>query len=314
MPSSFLPTPPCLLCGNLEALIRSSLSAQDLLKCWAIDGHQFNPSITKPLLDEGVIHLYECCRCGFHFFHPKLAGNSDFYEHLHLGPKGYYAPDRPENERNTKFALERNYRNILDIGCGTGYALDTAKCHGLQTYGIELTPSVAAEAQRRGHTIFPVLLQDLDPKWEGSFDLISLNQLLEHVQNPVGLIKQCKRFLARQGAIAIAVPASTGILRFAPWTESDWPPHHLSRWRTRDFFHLARLTGLRVVKHGGDRLHGSFLQSVLLSHRERCEALGKSYRGFSPKEIRLLAWIYRKTGMKYFFHRGLSIYCYLSKD
>jgi SAM-dependent methyltransferase len=201
---------------------------------------------------------------------------------------------------------------MLDLGCGSGIALDVAKRLGLETFGIELSATAAAAAAQRGHTIFPVLLEEMESIWEGKFDLISLNQLLEHVPDPVGLIRQSVRFLSPHGAIAIAVPGANGILQFTPWLESNWPPHHLSRWRRKDFNELARRTGLRVIKSGSDQLLGSTLKQILLGHRQRCRLLHKSYRGLPPALIDLMSLMYRKTGSKYVFPlRGLSIYCYL---
>ena len=262
-----------------------------------------------------MIHLYDCLQCGFQFFNPKLAGSAEFYEQIAAGGEGYYAPDRPENERNVRYAVKRGCRNILDIGCGTGFALDAAKRQGLETFGIELSRSAADLAASRGHRIFPVPLEEMEPALEGKFDLISLNQLLEHVPDPLALIQQCRRFLSSSGVIAIAVPGATGILRFSPWLHSNWPPHHLSRWRRRDFHTLAQKTGLRVIKTGGDQLLGSFVELILSGHRQRCQALGKPYHGLPPFGIKLISQVYRKTGLKrVFMSQGHSLYCFLERQ
>lgn len=306
--------PRCLLCGSDEAAIHHSLSAEALFKGWAQGGHHFSSAVRQPLADEGMIHLYECRQCGFQFFNPALAGGAEFYEQLHVDSAEYYTPNRPENERNVRFAIRKQYRNILDVGCGPGFALDAAKRIGLETYGIELSRTAAAAATERGHTIFPVLLEAMDSKWEGKFDLISLNQLLEHVPDPVGLIRQCLRFLSPQGVVAIAVPGATGVLRFSPWMPANWPPHHLSRWRTKDFHTLARQTGLQVWETGGNRLLGVELEMNLLHHREFCKTMQKPYHGLPPGAIKTLCFLYRKTGMKYFFpSQGHSIYCFLGR-
>jgi SAM-dependent methyltransferase len=302
----------CLLCGSDKIAIHHSLSAEDILKCWAQAGHRFSPAVVQPLFDEGMIHLYDCLECGFQFFNPKLAGSAEFYEQLHADGSDYYATDRPENGRNVRFAIRQGYRTILDLGCGSGFALDAAKRAGLETYGIELSHTAATAAAQRGHII---LLEDMAPVWEGKFDLISLNQLLEHVPDPAGLIRQCIRFLSPRGAIAIAVPGATGVLRFTPWLEANWPPHHLSRWRTKDFYHLAERTSLRVIKTGGNQLRGAELQMILLGHRQLCQVLQKPYLGLPPWAIKTLCLLYRKAGLKYLFpSRGHSIYCYLGRQ
>jgi hypothetical protein len=128
------------------------------------------------------------------------------------------------------------------------------------------------------------------------------------------LIRQCVRFLAPRGVIAVAVPGATGVLRFTPWLEANWPPHHVSRWKTKDFHQLAERTGLRVIQTGGNQLFGLDLQMNLLRHRELCQILQKPYRGLSPWAINTLCLLYRKTGLKYLFpSQGHSIYCYLGR-
>lgn len=307
--------PHCLLCGSSQIAIHDSLRAEDIFKCWAETGHHFSSSVIQPLLDEGTIHLYDCRACGFQFFDPKLAGGAEFYEQLHAASEGYYAARCPENDRNARFAVQKGYRNILDVGCGPGFALDTAKLAGLETYGIELSRTAAAAAAQRGHTIFPVLLENMEPAWEGKFDLISLNHMLEHVPEPVGLIRRCSRLLSPRGVIAIAVPGAEGVLRVTPWLPANWPPHHLTRWRFKDFDTLARLAGLRVLKTGGNRLLGSELETNLLGHRRFCQILQKPYHGLSPRAVKILCFLYRKLGMKHFFPaRGHGIYCYLGRS
>lgn len=306
----------CLLCGSTHYHSRHSLTASDILKCWSVYGHhQFSAAAVQSLTEEGFVHLYECADCGFQFFNPRLAGNSEFYQELYANVPGYYAVDREENTRNASYAVKRGYRTLLDVGCGSGLALDAGRQRGLETYGIELSRTAAAAAAQRGHKIFSTLLQDLDPVWERKFDLISFNQVLEHVSNPVELIQQCVRFLSPRGTIAVAVPGRETVLRFHPWLESDWPPHHVSRWRKADFALLARRTGLRVVETGGDPLLGSAIQSVLLGHRDRCLALGKPYRGLPPFGIALLSQLFRKTGLKHLFRKqGQTIYCFLERS
>jgi len=304
----------CLLCGSTDVSIRHSLSAGNILAGWAHDGYQLPPHSVQSLLDKETIHLYECRECGFEFFNPDLAGSGEFYEQLHARGLGYYAPDRPENDRNMSFAVEQCYHSILDVGCGVGFALDVAKRAGLKTYGMELSRTAIAAATEKGHTIFPVLLQDLGSEWEGKFDLISLNQVLEHVPDPVGLVQQAVRFLSPRGAVAIAVPSASGILRFSPWLPANWPPHHISLLRIKDFYTLAERTHLRVFKTGGNRLLGSEFQNVLLHHRRLCQIMQKPYRGLPPFLIKCLAFVYRKGGMKYLFNsQGHSIYCYLKR-
>jgi SAM-dependent methyltransferase len=306
--------PPCLLCRASEPAIQQTLAHNEIVTVWRLVGLKFDSEIFGNLATIGEVHLYRCRECGFQFYDPALAGGDRFYRELQNLVPGYYSPTRPENERNAQFARAHDLRTILDIGCGTGFALDAARKHGLQTYGIELNPHAAAETRSRGHTVFTVLVQGLEPRWNGYFDMITLNQLLEHVPDPVGLVRDCVRLLSKGGVIAIAVPSSTGVVGWHPWMALNWPPHHLSRWRRRDFVTLADRCSLAVVKSGGNQLLGTELEETLLDNRRLCLALGKPA---GPNQV-LIKWItfcYRKAGLKYLFRgQGHSIFCFLETN
>jgi SAM-dependent methyltransferase len=306
--------PRCFLGCPVDAEILETLTVSELLTVWRLTGVRFSDESLGTLMSVELVHLYRCPACGFQFFDPRLAGDDRFYSELHAQMAGYYAPARPENERNAQFAQAQGFQTVLDVGCGTGFALDAARRRGLQTFGLELTASAAEEARSRGHTVFSVLLHELDSKWEGRFDLISFNQVLEHVPDPIGLIKQCVRLLSPHGVITIAVPNAEGVLRWHPWMALNWPPHHISRWRQRDLQTLSERCDMTVVKSGGNHLLGGELEGTLLANREHCLALGKDHRGASPAIIKLLAFLYRKTGMKHVFRsQGHSTFCFLQR-
>jgi SAM-dependent methyltransferase len=306
--------PKCFLGCSSQSRIVLTLTREELLTVWRLTGVAFSYEALGKLITVAQVHLYACSGCGFEFFDPRLAGGDQFYSELHTKLPGYYAPARPENERNARFAQEHEFRTILDIGCGTGLALDVARQRGLETFGVEFNRGAAEEARSRGHTVFTIPIQELDSRWEGHFDLISLNQLLEHVPDPISLIKNCIRLLSPRGVIAIAVPGAEGVLRGHPWMALNWPPHHVSRWRRKDLRMLSERCGLIVVRSGGDQLLGSELEGILLANRVHCLALRKTYWGPSPVIIRLLSFLYRKTGMKHVFRsQGHSIFCFLRR-
>src|SRR2546423_913325 len=277
MSSSSFAAPPCLLCGSINPKIRRTLNMKELAIIWRLAGINLTDNNLGSLAGAGEVHLYQCQHCEFQFFDPQLAGDDRFYSELHAHIPGYYAPDRPENERNARFAQGHKFRNILDIGCGTGLALEIARQRGLETFGLEFNHAAAEEARSRGHTVFEIPIQEIDSKWNGYFDLISLNQILEHVPDPVALIKSCIPLLSSHGIIAIAVPSAEGVLKLHPWMALNWPPHHISRWRRKDLRVLRQRCELSILKSGGNQLLGSELENVLLANREHCLALGKRY-------------------------------------
>jgi 2-polyprenyl-3-methyl-5-hydroxy-6-metoxy-1,4-benzoquinol methylase len=84
----------------------------------------------------------------------------------------------------------------LDFGCGDGKFLDRLQDRGWETFGIEPSTDVAFARHRR-----------LDePPGDGSFHLIVLHQVLEHVPNPLDVLTTLARSLRSGGVLFITVP------------------------------------------------------------------------------------------------------------
>lgn len=108
---------------------------------------------------------------------------------------------------------------ILDIGCGFGDQLSYFKNSGHTTLGLEMGETRVSFA-RSTYEIEAINadIEDLasysKKLGERRFDLIYLNQVLEHLRNPLGLIQEIEKYLAVDGKIFIAVPnnRSEGII------------------------------------------------------------------------------------------------------
>lgn len=98
--------------------------------------------------------------------------------------------------------------NYLDIGCGEGeFTLQcanttSAKC----TYGIEIDKSYASIAKSKGIRVTIADAGQLLDYADGIFDLVTANQVLEHVVNTDIMISECYRVLSYQGILLISVP------------------------------------------------------------------------------------------------------------
>lgn len=305
--------PNCPLCGGAESGVAEQLSGAQLRQLWKQLGHEFTPDAWGQIHEQYSVKLYRCQRCDFAFFDPRLTGNEAFYRQVEHA--GYYAPDRSEFARTLRFAGKKNLRRILDVGCGSGSFLDLAKQAGHEACGIELNGQAAAKARAKGHVVFERLLHELNPtQTGGAFDLITLFQVLEHLSDPVGVMKQASAFLRPGGFISVAVPSAEGIYRFMPLDPHQWPPHHVSRWRRKDFNQLACVADLKLVECGGDVLLGSGIEHLWKEHNSLALVVGR--RGYPGGRALpgMLSFVYRKTGMKFIFPRwGHSLYGYFQK-
>jgi SAM-dependent methyltransferase len=307
------PSPNCPLCGNAKNGVAEQLTGVQLRQLWQRLGHEFTPDAWGQILEHFSVNLYHCRGCGFAFFDPSLTGNEAFYRQLEHAQ--YYTPDRPEFLRTLQFAGKKGLRRILDVGCGSGSFLDLAKQAGHKASGIELNGQAAAKARTKGHVVFEKLLHELNPSQTGgAFDLITLFQVLEHLSDPVGVMKQASAFLTPGGFISIAVPSDEGVYRLTPLDPHQWPPHHVSRWRRKDFAQLARATEMKLVECGGDLLLGSGIEQFWKLHNSLAPVMGR--RGYPGGELlpRMISFVYRKTGLKLIFPRwGNSLYGYFQK-
>jgi SAM-dependent methyltransferase len=96
-------------------------------------------------------------------------------------------------------------RRHLDVGCDTGIFVETfARCHGTLPVGIDVTARAVRLARARGieaHQCELGQLNDLAP-----FSLITLIDVIEHVADPVQLLRDVKARLQPGGVCYVETP------------------------------------------------------------------------------------------------------------
>jgi 2-polyprenyl-3-methyl-5-hydroxy-6-metoxy-1,4-benzoquinol methylase len=105
--------------------------------------------------------------------------------------------------------LKPDARRILDIGCGAGdnaRVLLTAR-PGTKIVGITLSPAEAAIAKTYLEQVHIADVEVSDLSFvKGSFDAIICSHVLEHLKDPVGVLRRAIRFLNDDGQLIVAVP------------------------------------------------------------------------------------------------------------
>jgi SAM-dependent methyltransferase len=113
-------------------------------------------------------------------------------------------------------------RTLLDVGCGDGSFLVASARKGWMVTGTELNPQAA---RAKGLTVRE-RIDDLPP--ENHFDCITMWHTLEHMPDPVGMLKQLRTRLQPNGRLIVAVPDFGGfqarIFR-SHWLHLDVPRH-----------------------------------------------------------------------------------------
>ena len=140
---------------------------------------------------------------------------------------------------------------LLDVGCGRGFFLDEARKRGWEVSGIDYSNRVINYA-----TNFLKLIAQraniFTFKSKQKFDVVTLNQVIEHVSNPNKLIKQCYRLLKSTGIIYIATPNISSISAKIAKENFDYiiPPEHLGFFNNKTLSLVLIQNGFRVLYCG----------------------------------------------------------------
>jgi len=198
------------------------------------------------------VTLYRCQNCEFAEFLPIVVGSHEFYINISSTDENYYLAEKWEFIQAIRDIKKFGGGKILDIGCGKGLFLDFLRESGLslECAGYELNSEVAKIARSKGYTVFEDLSSEplLSQMGAKKFDVICIFQVLEHLSDPVGLIKFLVPLVSPGGIFIIGVPDAGGPLRFFPNALTDIPPHHISRWCESVFRRGLTALGLGVLR------------------------------------------------------------------
>lgn len=153
-------------------------------------------------------------------------------------------------------------RRGLDVGCGTGEFLAFLQESGWAGVGLEPTPEIASVARRRGAEVHALTLgeyvEERRADARGGFDLVSFLNVLEHVPDPVALLRRTEDLLRPGGVVVLRVPNDFSPLqRIAqeslgkdPWWIAI--PDHVNYFTYDSLEALLGRLGLEVLHRQGD--------------------------------------------------------------
>jgi 2-polyprenyl-3-methyl-5-hydroxy-6-metoxy-1,4-benzoquinol methylase len=95
-------------------------------------------------------------------------------------------------------------KNFLDIGIGDGLVLSVAESSGYDTFGLDVNPDGVARARKHYKLRANVSLEPFERAFEGvTFDIIHMNEVIEHVTEPMALLRWCRTKLKKEGRIVV---------------------------------------------------------------------------------------------------------------
>lgn len=136
---------------------------------------------------------------------------------------------------------------LLDVGSGTGSFINEMKIAGWQTTGLE-PDATAREVARK---LYDLELGDTNVFFQlpaGSFDVITLWHVLEHVHDLAVYMQHLKNLLKQNGKLIIAVPNYTSkdaAIYKEYWAAYD-VPRHLYHFSPASMQALMKRNGLEI--------------------------------------------------------------------
>jgi SAM-dependent methyltransferase len=97
-----------------------------------------------------------------------------------------------------------NRRRILDIGSGPGYFLEAGRERGWMVAGFEPSRIAADYTAARGIAVVNDFFSADAARTHGPFDAVSMNLVLEHLRDPIGLVEQAMSVLAPGGLLFVS--------------------------------------------------------------------------------------------------------------
>ena len=225
------------------------------------DKAQINLWLRDEFLTKEDFHICECLNCGLLYTMPRpdkdnigaYYKSEEYYSHQE-NKKGFIPK---VYERVKKTNLKHKYQlaskelivgKLLDIGCGVGDFLHTAETHGWECMGVEPSEDAKAIAQKRMNGKI-ISSEELERLPDGSFDLITMWHVLEHVDDLKWQVAQLQRFVKPSGRVVIALPnykSYDGQYYKALWAAYD-VPRHLNHFNRATLIKIFKTCGLELV-------------------------------------------------------------------
>jgi len=158
---------------------------------------------------------------------------------------------------------------LMDVGCGAGSFLDLAKGFCKTTIGIEPTPSLQKALVKKGHQAFPYCHEVADV-WNGRVDVTVSFSVIEHLEDPLALLRDIRRLLKPGGRLLLSTPnRKDWLLEFLPddYARFFYRTVHTWYFDAEALSKLVRLAGFAepVVSY----LHRYDLSNALLWLRDK---------------------------------------------
>ena len=198
--------------------------------------------------------LAKCTDCGFAWF-PRGQYDAAAVRQQYLAdetsPTEYY--DRAEQHDDATFQvrvrrmarlLGASKGRVVDVGCNVGTFLRTAKREGFTPIGVEPNPHAAARVRDHGLEVHSGFFDQAAVERIGRADAVHMGDVIEHVFDPVELLRLAASVLRSGGVLMVVTPDLESLMGRLLQIKPD---EHLVYFTRRSLELAARSAGFEDV-------------------------------------------------------------------
>ncbi len=218
----------------------------------------------KKLYPKHYARIVQCVSCGLIYTNPRL--KQRFLKHLYseeyfknnnshvIGYADYVKDETNITKTFSKRLLEIERHvtkgRILDVGSATGFFLNSARKNGWSVEGVEVSNFAANFAREKFDLqIYQGDITTLDlPK--NSYDVITMWDVIEHVTNPIAVLKRLRMSLTDNGILVMTTPDAGSIparLTKHKWVGYKLSDEHLTYFSKKTIENLFERAGFAMI-------------------------------------------------------------------
>ncbi len=244
-----------------------------------------NSNESRLIFEEGQIAIVECKSCGLAYNNPRICEEKELkkvYDEKYFGGKDFSFSDiiveswagnsnyissfyEKKEEITQNFLkilneIERYKKEkgrFLELGCAYGFFLDVVRNRGWEAHGVEISNDSANYARQELKLDVKIGTLEEANYPDEYFDVIFLSDVLEHLPNPIEILKEINRILKPDGILRMLVPndlycLSVWIKKIIRGTKyrkpSVLPPIHLYFFSKDTLQKALKKTGFDILK------------------------------------------------------------------
>jgi 2-polyprenyl-3-methyl-5-hydroxy-6-metoxy-1,4-benzoquinol methylase len=219
-----------------------------IVKCYSCDSTSY-----EALYIKGKYKINKCLVCGFVYTSPVPSNRilNKYYRRFdnNLQNKEEIIINDSFRVLDVIYKYKRYNKTLLDIGSGNGIFLENSKLYGFEPFGLDISTKFISYY----NNVLKIPLINADIRSYISkrrYDILSLNQVIEHFSDPVNVIRNCYDLLNTNGLISIATPNIQSFTAKIRQEDFDYliPPEHLSYFSINSLKSILIRNKFKIIK------------------------------------------------------------------